>query len=313
MKKAILVIGPPRSGTSVVSHILSKLGVNFGDPKRFVDPERILYNPIFFELQSLNKLNDEMFSYFSKQWNDFDWLPDRTYFDEHVVSAFEGKIHDLIKKEFANGKTIGLKDPRFCYTLPLWEIILNRLGFNVSYVLVRRSSCETFISNELINKFSSAVNFRLVAQSSLMARYFVEGRQFLTVDYEDLLVASKVSVSRICDSFDLDCSLINKACSVIKGDLHHVKATSNAPLYSFFTNVIEQASAAPDEYLRYREVYLTATSERDLRITALTQDLAERNDQIATLNQTLAERDVSVKALSAELESSQDTVAERIG
>ena len=65
MKKAILVLGAPRSGTSVVSHVIHKLGVDFGNHDRFVDPKVHVFNPIFFELQSLNNLNDEIFAYFS--------------------------------------------------------------------------------------------------------------------------------------------------------------------------------------------------------------------------------------------------------
>jgi len=36
MKTAFLVVGAQRSGTSVVSHMLSELGVNFGDRDRFI-------------------------------------------------------------------------------------------------------------------------------------------------------------------------------------------------------------------------------------------------------------------------------------
>jgi len=48
-KKAILIFGPPRSGTSLASSILDKLGVYFGEKKDFVDPTKIKINPIFFE------------------------------------------------------------------------------------------------------------------------------------------------------------------------------------------------------------------------------------------------------------------------
>src|SRR4249919_25842 len=57
---ALLVVGAPRSGTSVICHALNKLGVDFGDPKDFVDPETNKHNPIFFELTDLNRLNNEI-------------------------------------------------------------------------------------------------------------------------------------------------------------------------------------------------------------------------------------------------------------
>ena len=88
-KKAILVVGPPRSGTSAVANVISKLGVYFGDPAKFVDPEQQKHNPIFFELSSLNRINDEIFQYFLKNWSDFDWIPDRSDFSESVCSRFQ--------------------------------------------------------------------------------------------------------------------------------------------------------------------------------------------------------------------------------
>ena len=100
MKKAILVLGPPRSGTSVISHVVHELGVDFGSHDRFVDPGVHVFNPIFFELQSLNDLNDEIFGYFSVRYTDFNWMPREGDFDEAVILAFEKKISDFFLKEF---------------------------------------------------------------------------------------------------------------------------------------------------------------------------------------------------------------------
>ena len=119
MKKAILVLGAPRSGTSVVSHVIHKLGVDFGNHDRFVDPKVHVFNPIFFELQSLNNLNDEIFAYFSKKFTNFDLVPGEGDFGNEVIAKFEKKITEFIDDEFSKSKTIGLKDTRFCFTLPI--------------------------------------------------------------------------------------------------------------------------------------------------------------------------------------------------
>ncbi len=308
MKKAILVVGPPRSGTSVVSNILSKLKVDFGDPGHFVDPALHKHNPIFFELQSLNKINDEIFTHFSKQWSTFDWFPERVDFDESVISIFEGKISRFIAEEFSNSKIVGLKDPRFCYTLPLWEVILNRLGFNVDYILVRRSSNSIFNSNKLINKYSSAVNFRLVAQSSLIARYFVEGKTYLAIDYEDLLATPNKAITRICNTFNLDCSHDNEAQSVIRNDLGSQKKKSNTQIYNYFTNVIDSKLFSPDEYLQYREIFFAAIFEKDQKIAFLNNLVEGYKAQIDLLSQSMTEHDLVIVNHTEEVAERDDRI-----
>lgn len=53
MKTAFLIVDAQRSGTSVISHMLSKFEINFGDPKNSLQDE---HNPIFFELRWVNSI-----------------------------------------------------------------------------------------------------------------------------------------------------------------------------------------------------------------------------------------------------------------
>jgi len=66
----VLVVGPPRSGTSAISGALNAAGISFGNPDHFLNPDICQHNPIFFELAELNALNDEVFALFGKQFTD---------------------------------------------------------------------------------------------------------------------------------------------------------------------------------------------------------------------------------------------------
>ena len=157
MKRAIIVVGAPRSGTSVVSHVINRLGVSFGDPKRFVDAEQNKHNPMFFELQELNTINDEIFLCFHKKWADFYWQPLVTDFPESVISLFDVRIKSFIESEFGKVTLIGLKDPRFCFTLPIWIAVLERIGYKLDFVHTARNPNAIFSSNSIVNKtYSSA-------------------------------------------------------------------------------------------------------------------------------------------------------------
>jgi GT2 family glycosyltransferase len=320
MKKAILVLGPPRSGTSVVSHVIHKLGVDFGNHDRFVDPKVHTYNPIFFELQSLNNLNDEIFAHFSKTFFNFDWVPNESVFDNAVIKKFEKKIIEFIDGEFSKSGTIGLKDTRFCFTLPIWDVVLKRLGFDVRYVLSQRFANSVFVSNKIANQSSSELNFRIVVQSTLLARHYLEAKKHVIVRYEDLLADPDQSILRLCDGLSLDRVLIGDARSVISEDLNHQKRQADLFTYHYFENVIDSDLISPDEYLRYREIFLAATSEMDQRSASLSQTVSERDGQVASLRDTVSERDGQVASLrqtvserDGQVASLRQTVSERDG
>jgi len=274
-KNAILVVGPPRSGTSAVANVISELGVYFGDPPKFVDPEQQKHNPIFFELTSLNGINDEIFKHFSKKWTDFDWIPDQFDFSETLCLRFEPTIVNFIENEFGNSESIGLKDPRFCYTLPLWEKVLARIGFNLTYVLVRRSASSVFISNKIVNRQSSFMNFRLVVQSNILASRFVQSRPHISIFYEDFLSDPGTSIREICKTANLPFDRIEKASSVLNKNLQH-HDDSEKPPFRYFSKVIDSLEIDPEEYDNYREIYLSATHEKNVTIEKLNLELAEQ-------------------------------------
>jgi len=301
MKKAILVLGPPRSGTSVISHVVHELGVDFGSHDRFVDPGVHVFNPIFFELQSLNDLNDEIFGYFSVRYTDFNWMPREGDFDEAVILAFEKKISDFFLKEFSGSQTVGLKDPRFCFTLPLWDVVLRRQGFDVNYIVARRSSRSVFVSNKIENKYASPINFRLVAQSALLARQFVDGKAHVVVQYEKLLADPVSTIRHMCDGLGLDPVRSERARAVIRADLNHQKMRNETPLYSYFDKIIDADVLLPDEQIRYREIFNAATFDGDLKIARLAQILEKRDEQIVGFSQDLLQKTNQIVSLDVAL------------
>jgi hypothetical protein len=58
MKRAFLLLGAQRSGTLVTSHMLSKFGIDFGNPEHFL---QAAHNPIFFESKWINQYNDRFY------------------------------------------------------------------------------------------------------------------------------------------------------------------------------------------------------------------------------------------------------------
>lgn len=150
-RTVILVIGPPRSGTSVVCNVLNHVGVDFGDPALFVDPESHAHNPVFFELEELNRINDEILQALGWRFRDFSATPLAKDFSPAFVAGFQERIDQFIRTHFGASPVIGLKDPRFCFTLPLWTSILGTMGFRLRYLLTLREGEAIAASNYRLN------------------------------------------------------------------------------------------------------------------------------------------------------------------
>lgn len=150
-RTVILVIGPPRSGTSVVCNVLNHVGVDFGDPALFVDPESHAHNPVFFELEELNRINDEILQALGWRFRDFSATPLDKDFSPGFVAGFQERVDQFIREHFGASPIIGLKDPRFCFTLPLWTSILGTMGFRLRYLLTLREGEAVAASNYRLN------------------------------------------------------------------------------------------------------------------------------------------------------------------
>jgi glycosyltransferase involved in cell wall biosynthesis len=291
IQKAFMILGPPRSGTSALAHVINRLGVDFGDPARFVDAELHPWNPIFYELLSLNDLNDEIFEAFSTQYVRFDWLPDVSDFSESTINKFVGPIKSFIREEFRCKSPIGLKDPRFCYTLPIWQAVLARLEIDVTYVISQRLPSATLSSNTKINGNSLGANFKMIAESSLLAEHFTRGEKRICVRYEDLLRNTETTISAIASELNLDAKLVPGACKVIESSLNHeAQEVGDSSNFKFFDSYIGDVKSPSMEWDIYKEIVAAATEDigRELRETqarsesvqALYDSVKQENDSL---------------------------------
>lgn len=300
MKKAILVLGAPRSGTSVVANIICELGVDFGDSSRFVDPESNTHNPIFFELETLNDLNNEIFEAFNKKWHEFQWVPTNEDFDEKIIDAFRYKIEKFVDQEFADEKLIGLKDPRFCFTLPIWDAVLKEKGYEIVYILAKRAGWPVFTSNQKVNLLPFSYNFRLISNSILTAKYFLNNKVFFEVDYENVINKPVETTSSLSVNLNLNSQLVNKASSVVNKNFDHFDNTKKNSLSSFITEDLYEKDISQEKYLKYREIFYFASCDLEEKINAAEIKLESKEQKNCILVNKNRELNKKVEMFGAE-------------
>lgn len=152
-KKTIIVLGPPRSGTSMTAGILSNLGVNMGNIRQ---PDA--QNPRgYFEDKDFLVLLDGIFEAAGSQFNGFNPPPlkaillQRTHFDK--------KIKSLIEERSSNTKSQfwGWKSPTTSFTINLFLpyltnpffVVVLRNPLDIANSMVRYTISKHFLYNKL--------------------------------------------------------------------------------------------------------------------------------------------------------------------
>jgi hypothetical protein len=183
------VFGPPRSGTSAISHVLESLGCYFGEREDFLDPTVHRHNPVFFELERVNRVNDAICRAMGGEYAEFSLIPKRADYTAALHEAFRDDIIAILEGPLGAAPLVGLKDPRFVYTLPVWRDALERLGYDCVCVVTSRAVAAAASSNALVNGFSDAHNRRIVELSTLLSAWQASVLPAVAVDFDAALAA----------------------------------------------------------------------------------------------------------------------------
>jgi hypothetical protein len=187
-KNVVFVLGPPRSGTSAISALLNRLGINFGSESHFVDASTIRHNPKFYELRWVNELNDEMFKAMGTTWTDLEFFT-QTSFGAEIVQRHTDRIGECVTREWgSDGGTIGIKDPRISLLFPVWRAALSSMGYRVRCVICLRHPAGYALSESPLMPGWQTERLMLDwIRHLLSAVYFTREVETLIVNYDRLV------------------------------------------------------------------------------------------------------------------------------
>lgn len=190
-RKAVLVLGMHRSGTSLLSGLMAQAGFSIG--KSVMPPAED--NPKgFFENQRIVDFNERILNSLGMGWSSWqplpvDWL--------EQVSAFADEATSLIEEEFGEETQVCIKDPRMCRLFPFWKDILLKLRFELYMLLTTRGLGEVSASLQKRDGMSES------QANVLWLRYNLDALQSsldltgLHVSYQDVLEDAGGSLSKI--------------------------------------------------------------------------------------------------------------------
>lgn len=130
----LLVIGPHRSGTSVLTQMLSTMGFDLGRtlmPPSFDNPRG------FWENEKIVDRHDQLLSDLGRDWSTAGALPEG-WIDSDAARSALTDICDILNSDFNDHDPSLIKDPRLCSLAPLWDAVGERLSRPIHKVLITR-------------------------------------------------------------------------------------------------------------------------------------------------------------------------------
>lgn len=211
MPKNIIIVGMPRSGTSMTASIFAKNGyfvTNDEDTELRTGDE---HNPLgYWEAKSLIKSNSEIFK--AAGFNH-----DNTWLYDAITSLEANKIHSLkhsnehkaLVEKFNKTPPWVWKDPRLCYTLSYWWPLIDPSSTKV--LLLTRNPKEIYQSFIRLkwrpnNKTSRNDVYARTQAHIQNAIKTVETYNIphITIDYSDFDSKPEETARQISDFFDID-------------------------------------------------------------------------------------------------------------
>lgn len=259
IKKAFLLLGAQRSGTSVTSHMLSKFDVNFSNPDNFL---QATHNPIFFELKWINQYNDRILQSLGYQYTD-PFLPIEADYHSASVLEIAEKIPTLIQQEWHDEPVIGIKDPRLSLTFPVWKEALLNQGYELNVILVFRHPGNFLRSNQKLffnwQGWDEERHLHFWLRLTLAAIYFTRDYSVCWINYEDIMQQPLEVAQRMADFFTLDTRQVTAAAAVVdQNSLHHRESAKTSYSFNHYYDLLCSQRLSAMDYLNYRQSMLGA-------------------------------------------------------
>ena len=183
-RRAILVLGMHRSGTSAITRVLSLLGADL--PTELLEPVPGVNETGFWESARLVDIHDRMLAAAGSAWDDPRELPAK-FFETAPGAAFSAEILAVLEEDFSASPLFVIKDPRICRFVPYWIGILQKFGAEPLPLLLQRHPLEIAASLARRDDFDSSKSLALWLRHVLDMEKATRGMPRTLIDYAALL------------------------------------------------------------------------------------------------------------------------------
>lgn len=214
-RRAIVILGMHRSGTSALTRLLSLRGAAL--PRRLMPPVKDNNETGFWEPQEIVLVHDQLLTAMGSRWDDVRPLNPK-WFAGDTAKDFQNRLVTMMQEEFGRSPLFVLKDPRICRLLPLWMKVFEQADIKPFFVLVARHPFEVVRSLHERDGFSSNKAIILWLRHVLEAERGSRGYPRSVVTFDAILsdwkgvtqrIANDLGIHWTIDANDAEESIVN--------------------------------------------------------------------------------------------------------
>jgi hypothetical protein len=307
-KTCFVVTGLPRSGTSSVAQLLENLGVYFGDHAHFLDTSIHKHNPVFYELQWINDFNDKLIGAMGASYFE-DFFPMESDFDLPAVKLLERILAQQFRSEFGGRGLVGIKDPRFCFTLPFWRRVLGSAGYEVKVILTMRNSAAVIKSNSLLREDRPCQWQRFYARHLLAINYFARDLKMCQIDFDRLMKSPLPTAGKAAECLGLANPDPARATGHLKSEHYHNRPTKTGTGDAWVDQIdleLRNEKLDPEQYLKFRAIAMLYAEDRKA-VTDVERKLADKRIENALIEKDahIAKLEDAYRKLAKEMQQAQ--------
>ncbi|HRY36597.1 MAG TPA: hypothetical protein P5230_01795 [Candidatus Magasanikbacteria bacterium] len=289
----ILILGMHRSGTSALSGVLNILGLDFGD--KLMPPTKD-NSKGYFENQNLYFINEKILKILGTTWDDIGEFPS-DFLKNPELEQIRKELKEVIKKELADKKIFGIKDPRLCLLLPLYEEVLKDFGCEIKTITVWRNEVEIAESLQKRDSFDFEKSIKLCRKYWDILEKNISNKEKITVNFDELLndpetiiFKIKKKIPEISGSYE-DCK--NKVIDFLEKDLKHYRVRTVDRLISLIEKNLEKEQKNIDlnSLVVEREKMII---EKEAALEEKDNVIARKNEEIIRQNEIISKKDKEI-------------------
>jgi glycosyltransferase involved in cell wall biosynthesis len=200
-RRAIIVAGMHRSGTSALARVLNLAGCDL--PKHVMPPLEGSNELGFWEPETVVQAHEQYLAKIGSSWDDVLPLPDDAFASEPALELRQ-QLSRLLLEEYDGSSLFVVKDPRVSRLLPLWFDVLADLGVTPATVIAVRNPLEVAGSLSARDDFSTTKSLLIWLRHTLESERDSRGRARSVVMYDELLRDWRGVLSAVGDDLGLE-------------------------------------------------------------------------------------------------------------
>ena len=182
-RRAVVVLGMHRSGTSALCGALDLIGVDFG---KHLLSATDANEKGHWEHEEIVRVHDGLLAALGSGWNDDEPLPS-DWVEREITREVGSRLIGILERDFAHSSVFGMKDPRLCRLLPFWFPIFQTLRIEPYFVLVVRHPWEVAESLAKRDGIEHSRSYLLWLEHVVQAESATRGHKRSFVRYEELV------------------------------------------------------------------------------------------------------------------------------